>query len=86
MNQRHKPCPMCGQRHPRVREVPAQHGYGFVVRCDMCQLQTGVRDDPVMVWEDWDRRCASETEVEHVHDYRKSLDGGTYVCSCGAWK
>lgn len=24
--------------------------------------------------------------TEHVHDWRRSIDGGTETCDCGAWR
>ena len=33
------------------------------------------------------RECLGKVNsVGHVHAWRKSMDGGTYVCDCGAWK
>jgi uncharacterized Zn finger protein len=53
-----RPCPFCGDDDPRVREIPAEDNYCFVVRCDMCGVQTTPRNNMRVVWDDWNqRRC-----------------------------
>jgi hypothetical protein len=52
-------------------------------------IKTGLRTDAAeeVFIEDYDRGDGNFVDaVTHNHDWVKSIDGGTYVCKCGAWK
>lgn len=47
-------------------------------------------ETPTKIWveviESYGYKVTISEKKKHRHDWKLSMDGGTYICSCGAWK
>lgn len=59
-----KNCPCCNGK-AEAQEVRARNDYlyGYIVKCNMCGMQTKIYKTPVKAWDAWNTRYKDEKDI-----------------------